>query len=223
MKRIFFGSLLAVLFLTAANGFARGKETPEEVLTAYVAALNAKDEKALRALYHPNSDFRLTPLQQQFFNDAFTRELERTPGEGYTSELVELERGVLPMLSIVDWSSNPLMRMTVTYTEEGRSEMNLVRFLSKGGQRWFIAFPMPNAKMLGAYETYLKDKAEGRVSAGATATKQAGANGDAVEQDSPAQTGEGVALDSPAQTAGAPDAAAPEAAKTQRAPAAAGH
>lgn len=157
-KRLFSSGLFAVLLLAAFSGFARGKETPEEVVTAFVAALNAKDAVALKALYHPNSYFRLNPLQQQFFDESLTRELERTPGEHYTSRLVELERGVLPMFSIVDWSSNPLMQMDIVYTDENGGEVQLVRFLSKGRERWFIAFPMPNAKMLGAYETYLKEK-----------------------------------------------------------------
>ncbi len=152
--------LIAVLVMMAivASVYAGKSDTPEVLAEMFVAAVNAKSKEKQQATILPRCFADLSPVQMEYLDETLARDFRKTIPEKRTVKVTELDGGTLPFGDMVIWPLNPTHQLEIEFSTGENSSCNIIRFIAKENDQWFIIVPMINNENLKKYEERKKSK-----------------------------------------------------------------
>ncbi len=139
-------SVLAICFLVgvSCNPAATGHETRDELVAAFVAALNADDPDQLKRTLHPACRALISGPTQAYYEDLLEKDLSYTiPTEHVVSYSSVPEDQALPFAQQFDYPARPTDSMTIHFKSDQYSSVSIIRWIRQDELGWHLVLPHP--------------------------------------------------------------------------------
>ena len=139
-------SVLAISFLigVSCNPAATRHETRDELVAAFVAALNADDLDQLGRTLHPACRALIGGPTQAYYEDLLERDLKYTvPAEHVVSYSSVPEDEALPFAQQFDYPARPTDSMTIQFKSDQYSSVSIIRWIRQDQLGWHLVLPHP--------------------------------------------------------------------------------
>ncbi len=139
-------SVLAIGFLVgvSCNPAATGHETRDELVAAFVAALNADDLDQLERTLHPACRALISGPTQAYYEDLLEKDLKYTiPTEHVVSYSSVPEEQTLPFAQQFDYPARPTDSMTIQFKSDQYSSVSIIRWIRQDELGWHLVLPHP--------------------------------------------------------------------------------
>ncbi len=140
------GSVLAICFLVgvSCHPAATGHETRDELVAAFVAALNADDLDQLERTLHPACRALISGPTQAYYEDMLEKDLKYTiPTEHVVSYNSVPEEKTLPFAQQFDYPARPTDSMTIQFNSDQYSSVSIIRWIRQDEFGWHLVLPHP--------------------------------------------------------------------------------
>lgn len=141
-------SVLAICFLVgvSCNPAATGHETRDELVAAFVAALNADDLDQLGRTLHPACRALIGGPTQAYYEDLLERDLKYTiPAEHVVSYSSVPEDEALPFAQQFDYPARPTDSMTIQFKSDQYSSVSIIRWIRQDQLGWHLIVAYSNS------------------------------------------------------------------------------
>lgn len=147
-----------VIVIVASSVYAGNKETPETLAEQFIAAVNAKSREMQNTTIHPQCFADLSPVQKDYLEETLARDFRKTIPEKRTVKVTKLDGSTLPFGDMFVWPLKPTHQLEIEFSTGENSSSNIIRFITKDKDQWFIIVPMLNKEILKKYEEKKKSK-----------------------------------------------------------------
>lgn len=149
MKKL---AVVLVIVIVASSVYAVNNETPETLAEQFIAAVNTKNKEKQKATIHPQCFADLSPVQKDYLEETLARDFRKTIPEKRTVKVTKLDGGMLPFGDMVVWPLKPTHQLEIEFSTGENSSSNIIRFIAKDKDRWFIIVPMINREIAIFYK-----------------------------------------------------------------------
>ena len=147
-----------VMLTLAVSVYAGKNGTPEALVEQFIAAVNAKIKEKQKETIHPRCFADLSPVQKEYMDETLARDFRKTIPEKRTVKVTALGDGALPFGDMVVWPIKPTHQLEIEFITGENSSCNIIRFIAKEKDQWFIIVPMVNDENLKKYEERKKSQ-----------------------------------------------------------------
>ena len=132
----------------------KGDEAQKELVTRYVAAVNAKDTGKLKELVHPKCLAAITDETRSFYDFIFLSEFKQTIPDGYKVRVNAVRQDQLDsMVGFATFPIQPTHTIQVEWFPTPNNTQARVIFAVQDGGKWFDVLPVPTAETLQRFRT----------------------------------------------------------------------
>lgn len=139
-------SILAICFLVgvSCSPAATGHATRDELVAAFVAALNADDLDQLERTLHPACRALISGPTQAYYEDLLEKDLSYTiPAEHVVTYSSVPEDQALPFARQFDYPARPTDSMTLQFKSDQYSLVSIIRWIRQDELGWHLVLPHP--------------------------------------------------------------------------------
>ncbi len=147
-----------VMLTVAASVYAGKNDTPEALAEQFIAAVNAKSKEKQKETIHPQCFADLSSVQKEYLDETLARDFRKTIPDKRTVKVSKLDEGTLPFGDMVVWPLKPTHQLEIEFNGGENSSSNIIRFIAKEKDLWFIIVPMINDENLKKYEERKKSQ-----------------------------------------------------------------
>ncbi len=139
-------SILAICFLVGVSCHPAATEhtTRDELVAAFVAALNADDLNQLERTLHPACRALISGPTQAYYEDLLEKDLSYTiPTQHAVSYSSVPEEQTLPFAQQFNYPARPTDSMTIQFRSDRYSSVSIIRWIRQDELGWHLVLPHP--------------------------------------------------------------------------------
>ena len=146
-------SVLALCLLVgiSCDPAPSGYETKDDLVGAFVAAVNGDDVDQLRRTVHPACIELISEPTEAYYDDLFEKDLKYTVPADYTVFYSSVpDDQALPFEQQFDYPVRPTDGVTIDFKTDEYSSVSIMRWLRQDERGWHLVLPHPKEATLAA-------------------------------------------------------------------------
>ena len=154
IKRVMNVRWLIVLFTILFHSLSvKAAEIPADIKNfaqEWIKSNNSHDVESFKKLIHPECFKRITPQNQDYYDDWISRTLKYQIPENYTVSISAIpteEQGV-GMEGLLNYPLKPTHKIQIDFDRKKYSSVTMVREVVQEGDRWFFVIAEPTDQAL---------------------------------------------------------------------------
>ncbi len=145
--------VLCLLFVISCDPAATGYETKDDLVSAFVAALNADDVGQLKRTLHPACLEIISEPTRDYYDDLFEKDLKYTITPQYAVSYSAMQEDEAPPFAQqFDYPARPTDSMTIEFNTDEYSSVSITRWIRRDELGWHLVLPHPKEATLPLLE-----------------------------------------------------------------------
>ncbi len=144
-------SVLALCLLVgiSCDPAPSGYETKDDLVSAFVAAVNGNDVDQLRRTVHPACTALISEPTEAYYDDLFEKDLKYTVPADYTVLYSSVpDDQAQPFEQQFDYPVRPTDGVTIDFKTDEYSSVSIMRWLRQDERGWHLVLPHPKEATL---------------------------------------------------------------------------